>query len=90
MMRFARAAIAPIAIATLAAGTLVSTGAQAGCSMTSAGGIGVSKDIATFMSNKALHNMTEKLGEKGTGKVTTTCTGEVLLVNCVSKQRTCK
>ena len=76
------------ALVTIAALTL-STAAHAGCSMTSAGGIGVTKDIATFMSNKALKNMTEKLGEKGTGPVSTSCT-EGLITNCVSKQKTCK
>ena len=79
-----------IALVMIAALTL-STAAQAGsCSMTSAGGIGVTPDIAMFMSNKALKDMTAKLGEKGVGKVDTTCTGGIPLTNCVSKQKTCK
>ncbi len=68
----------------------ISTSAFAGkCSMSSASGLGVSKEIATFMSNKALADMIAKNGEKGKGKVTTTCT-EGLGVTCNSKQRSCK
>jgi hypothetical protein len=80
-----------IALATIAALSLT-TAAQAGsCAMTSATGLGVTKDIAMFMSNKALKDMTAKNGEKGSGKVTTTCDGSTIVTTtCVSKQRTCK
>jgi hypothetical protein len=75
-----------------ATATLVmSSGAFAAgtCWMTKAGGIGINKDIATFMSNKALHDMQAKNGEKGVGKVTTTC--EVgMIVNCISAQKSCR
>lgn len=78
-----------IAVATLALFAFSSV-SYAGCSMTSAGGIGATKDIAEFMSNKALKDMTAKLGEKGTGKVETSCTTTLVVTNCVSKQKTCK
>ena len=81
MIRFAVATLAALAFSTAAA--------HAGCSMTSAGGIGVTEQIAQFMSNKALVNMSAKLGEKGTGKVSTSCTPG-LIWNCISKQQTCK
>ena len=86
MKLFALATIATVALSFIT----LSSGAFAGsCSMSSAGGIGVSKDIAMFMSNKALHNMLEKNGEKGVGKITTTCK-EGPVVDCVSKQKSCK
>jgi hypothetical protein len=68
------------------------TSAHAGkCSVSSASGLGVTKDIATFMSNKALKDMTTKNGEKGVGKVSTTCDGSMVIsTTCISKQRTCK
>jgi hypothetical protein len=59
--------------------------------MSSASGLGVTKEIATFMSNKALKDMTAKNGEKGVGKVATTCDGSLVVsTTCISKQRTCK
>ena len=80
-----------LVLATAAALTLA-TAAQAGhCSMSKASGLGVTKEIATFMSNKALKDMTAKNGEKGVGKVTTTCdSGAVVSTTCTSSQRTCK
>lgn len=80
-----------IALLTVAALTL-STGAQAAkCSVSSASGLGVTKDIATFMSNKAVKDMIAKNGEKGVGKVTTTCdSSAVVSTTCVSKQKSCK
>lgn len=80
-----------IALLTAAA-VLMSTGAQAAkCSVSSASGLGVTKDIAMFMSNKALHNMLEKNGEKGKGKITTTCDSSAIVsTTCISKQRSCK
>lgn len=80
-----------IALVTIAALTLT-TAAQAGkCSMSSASGLGVSKEIATFMSNKAVTDMIAKNGEKGAGKVTTTCDSSALIsTTCISKQRSCK
>ena len=49
-----------IALLTVAA-VAMSTGAQAGkCSNSSASGLGVTKDIAMFMSNKALKDMVGK------------------------------
>lgn len=81
MLRFALALVASLTI---------TTGAFAGsCSVSKAGGIGATKDIAMFMSNKALHNMLEKNGEKGVGKVTTTCQSG-LVFDCVSAQKSCK
>jgi hypothetical protein len=70
----------------------ISTSAFAGkCSMSSASGLGVSKEIAMFMSNKALHDMIAKNGETGKGKVTTTCdSSAVVTTTCTSKQRSCK
>jgi hypothetical protein len=75
-----------------AAALTISTGAQAGkCAMSKASGLGVSKEIATFMSNKALNDMIAKNGEKGKGKVTTTCdSSAVVTTTCTSSQRTCK
>jgi hypothetical protein len=80
-----------IALLTLAAFTM-STAAQAGkCSLSSAQGIGVTKDIAMFMSNKAVADMIAKNGEKGKGKVSTTCDGSLIVsTTCTSKQRSCK
>ena len=79
------------ALITIAALTL-STSAFAGhCSKSSASGLGVTKDIAQFMSNKALHNMLEKNGEKGSGKITTTCdSSTIVTTTCISSQRSCK
>jgi len=75
-----------------AAAVLMSTGAQAAkCSVSSASGLGVTKDIATYMSNKALKDMLAKNGEKGKGKVTTTCDGSMVVsTTCISKQKSCK
>ena len=68
----------------------ISTSAFAGnCAMSKASGLGASKEIAMFMSNKALNDMIAKNGENGKGKVTTTCT-EGLGVTCISAQRSCK
>ncbi len=80
-----------IALLTVAA-VAMSTGAQAGkCSNSSASGLGVTKDIAMFMSNKALKDMVAKNGEKGVGKVTTTCDSSAIVsTTCVSKQKSCK
>lgn len=64
--------------------------AAGSCWMTKGGGIGATKDIATFMSNKALHNTQDKYGEKGKGAVTTTCTQSGLVWDCVSAQKSCK
>jgi len=80
-----------IRIVLVTAGVMMmTTGAFAGnCSRSSAGGIGVSQDIASFMSNKALHNMLVKNGERGVGKVTTTCKPGVVW-DCISAQKSCK
>ena len=79
-----------IAILTVAALTL-STGAEAGkCALSKASGLGATKDIATFMSNKALNDMIAKNGEKGKGKVTTTCDGLPVAMTCITSQRSCK
>ena len=77
-----------IAIAALG----MTTGAYAGpCAKSSASGLGISKEIATFMSNKALKDMIAKNGEKGTGNVTTTCdSGAIVSTTCISSQRSCK
>jgi len=79
------------ALVTLAAATLAS-GAQAGhCAMSKASGLGVSKEIATAMSTKALSEMIAKNGEKGKGKITTTCDGTAIVsTTCTSSQRSCK
>ena len=78
-----------IAIVTAAALTF-STGAEAGkCAMSKASGLGATKEIAMFMSNKALNDMIAKNGEKGSGKVTTTSEG-VIGTTCISSQRSCK
>ena len=75
-----------------AAALTISTAAQAGkCSSSSASGLGVTKDIAMFMSNKALNDMIAKNGEKGKGKVTTTCDSSAIVsTTCISKQKSCK
>ncbi len=79
-----------IALLTVAA-VAMSTGAQAGkCSNSSASGLGVTKDIAMFMSNKAVKDMIAKNGEKGVGKVTTTCDSTLISTTCISKQKSCK
>ena len=81
--------VSGLALATIIA-LAASPPANAGsCGRYGGWGIGVTKDIAMFMSNKALHNMIEKNGEKGVGKVTTTCK-EGPVVDCVSKQKSCK
>jgi hypothetical protein len=81
MIRFALVAVVALTL---------STAAQAGkCSSSSASGLGVTKDIAMFMSNKALGNMLAKNGEKGVGKITTTCETTVG-TTCISKQKSCK
>jgi hypothetical protein len=79
------------ALLTLAAVSVASS-AQAGkCSMSTAQGIGVTKEIATFMSNKAVTDMIAKNGEKGVGKVSTSCDGTLVVsTTCTSKQRSCK
>ncbi len=80
-----------ITILTLVALSMT-TAAHAGkCSSSSASGLGVTKDIAMFMSNKALKDMIAKNGEKGVGKVGTTC-DQTLLVSttCTSRQKSCK
>jgi hypothetical protein len=80
-----------IAFVTLAALTL-STAAHAGkCAMSTASGVGITKEIATSMSNKALADMIAKNGEKGKGKVSTTCDGTMVVsTTCKSSQRSCK
>jgi hypothetical protein len=80
-----------IALLTLAAVTMASSAQAAKCSMSSAQGIGVTKDIAMFMSNKAVTDMIAKNGEKGVGKVSTTCDSSLIVsTSCTSKQRSCK
>ncbi len=59
------------------------------CWTTKGGGIGATEAIASFMSNKALHNVQAQYGEKGVGKVTTTCKPG-LVFDCVSAQKSCK
>ncbi len=83
MIRIAFAAIAAVSFASAA---------QAGhCSRSSAAGLGVTKEIATFMSNKALKDMIAKNGEKGVGRVSTTCeSGAVVATKCTSSQKSCK
>ena len=80
-----------IALITIVAVTL-STSAFAGhCAKSTASGLGVTKEVATFMSNKALNDMIAKNGEKGKGKVTTTCDSSAIVsTTCKSSQRTCK
>jgi hypothetical protein len=80
-----------IALLAVAAMTFA-TAAQAGkCAMSAASGLGVTPEIAKFMSNKALNDMLAKNGEKGVGKVTTTCDSALVVsTTCVSKQRSCK
>ena len=80
-----------IALLTMAAVSMT-TAAQAGkCAMSTASGLGVSKEIAMFMSNKAVTDMIAKNGEKGVGKVTTTCdSSAVVTTTCTSKQKSCK
>ena len=80
-----------IALLTVAA-VAMTTSAQAGkCSSSSASGLGVTKDIAMFMSNKALKDMIAKNGEKGKGKVTTSCDSSAIVsTTCISKQASCK
>lgn len=79
--------LAVVALATLAA----TSAAHAGkCSYSSASGLGVTKDIATYMSNKAVKDMIKKNGEKGVGPVKTTCTASFLSTTCISKQKSCK
>lgn len=80
--------IAIIAVAALS----VSSAAQAGkCALNTATGLGVTKEIATFMSNKAVGDMIAKNGEKAKGKVTTTCDSSMIVsTTCTSKQLGCK
>ena len=79
-----------IVILTVAALT-ISSSAQAGkCAMSKASGLGATKEIAMFMSNKALGDMIAKNGEKGKGKVSTTCDGLPVATTCISSQRSCK
>ena len=80
-----------IALITVAALTLTTAVEARQCSMSKASGLGVSKDIAMFMSNKAVHNMIVKNGETGVGKVTTTCDSSgIVTTTCTSMQRSCK
>lgn len=59
------------------------------CWTTKGGGIGASESIASFMSNKALHNVQAQYGEKGRGPVKTSCKPGVVW-DCVSSQKSCK
>lgn len=88
MLRIALLTIAAVAMSTSA----MTTSAYAGkCSSSSASGLGVTKDIAMFMSNKALKDMIAKNGEKGKGKITTTCDSSAIVsTTCISKQASCK
>jgi hypothetical protein len=80
-----------IALITVAALTMTTAAQAKQCSMSKASGLGVSKEIATFMSNKAVKDMIAKNGEKGVGKVTTTCdSAMVVSTTCTSTQRSCK
>ena len=80
-----------IALITVAALTMTTAAQAKHCSMSKASGLGVSKEIAMFMSNKAVKNMIEKNGEKGVGKVTTTCDSSMVVsTTCTSMQRSCK
>jgi len=83
MIRFATVVLAAMTLAT---------GAQANhCSRSTASGIGVSKEIASSMSNQALKDMIAKNGERGVGKVKTTCDGSAIVTtSCKSSQRTCR
>ena len=74
------------------AGFGVVSSAEAGkCALSSAQGIGITKEVAEFMSNKALKDMIAKNGEKGVGKVSTSCDSALVVTStCVSKQRSCK
>ena len=80
-----------LAMITIAALTLTSAAHAKSCAMSSASGLGVTKEIATYMSNKAVTDMIAKNGEKGIGKVSTTCdSSAVVSTTCTSKQRSCK
>lgn len=80
-----------LAFLTLIALTMTTAAQAAKCSMSSASGLGVTKDIANFMSNKAVADMIAKNGEKGVGKVTTTCDSSAIVsTTCVSRQKSCK
>ena len=78
------------ALITIAAVTLSTSAFAGNCAKSTASGIGISKEIATFMSNKALNDMIAKNGEKGNGKVTTSCSTALVSTTCTSSQRSCK
>jgi hypothetical protein len=67
-----------------------STSAQAGkCYLTSASGVGATKEIATEVSKSALGTAIALRDVKGKGKVVTKCSGAFPVVTCKSSQRTC-
>jgi hypothetical protein len=81
-----------IRIALLSATALVavSASAQAKCFVTTASGVGLSKEIATPLSQTALATAISMRDVEGKGKVSTKCEGAFPVVTCKSSQRTCE
>lgn len=60
------------------------------CFVTSAQGVGATKEIADSLSKTALATALTTNAVKGKGKVTTKCEGAFPVVTCKSSQRSCK
>lgn len=75
-------AVAAVSTASMAAGKCVSVGGE---------GIGVTKDIASFMANAAMKNSAKKHAETAKiDKVTENCAWDVVAMKCTVSGRACK
>lgn len=85
LLRFgavAALALAAASTSSLAAGKCVSVGGE---------GVGVTKDIASFMANAAMKNSAKKFSETAKiDKVKENCAWDVVAMKCTVSGRACK
>jgi len=78
--------------ASVLAGGLTSTAAEARAKCVRAGGQAtmVTLDLAKFMATAALNNSISGMGAKAVGPVAMKCTGDMVMPTCTARQRACK
>lgn len=83
-------AIARLALGLALLGTAATTAHAGTCGRFGGWGIGVSEGIATFMSNKAMHQALDKENAKPVAAVKTECnTNAVVYVQCHTFTKAC-
>jgi hypothetical protein len=83
--------IRPLALGLAFVAVGFTASANAACERAGGWGIGVTKDIASFMSEKATHQAMDKDGVKPVGRIVTTCNNDaVLYFQCHSTVQACK